>query len=124
MNYLKARASYGTTGKDAGTYLLQSVYLGNPVAVANGDIYDINFPLNGQTGFSKGNQIGNPGLKPELTTTLELGLDAGFFNDKLSLAYTYYSSNHNDQIVTVSLPASAGFVIHQEMGKSQIKDTK
>ncbi|MBK9737872.1 MAG: SusC/RagA family TonB-linked outer membrane protein [Saprospiraceae bacterium] len=59
LNYLKARASYGTTGKDAGTYLLQSVYLGNPVAVVNGDIYDINFPLNGQTGFSKGNQIGN-----------------------------------------------------------------
>ncbi|MBK9744808.1 MAG: hypothetical protein IPO94_18530 [Saprospiraceae bacterium] len=53
LNYLNARASYGTTGKDAGNYLLQSVYQGNPVAVANGDIYDINFPLNGQTGFQK-----------------------------------------------------------------------
>lgn len=109
LNYLKARASYGTTGKDAGNYLLQSVYQGNPVAVANGDIYDINFPLNGQTGFSKGNQIGNPNLKPELTTTLELGVDAGFFSDKLTLAYTYYSSNHNNQIVVVSLPSSSGF---------------
>lgn len=109
LNFLKARVSYGTTGKDAGLYLLQSNYLGNPIAVANGDIYDINFPLNGQTGFSKGSQIGNPNLKPELTTTFEAGIDAGFFNDKLSVEYTYYSSNHDNQIVIVSLPSSSGF---------------
>lgn len=109
LNFLKARVSYGTTGKDAGLYLLQSIYQGNPTAVANGDIYDINFPLNGQTGFSKGSQIGNPNLKPELTTTFEAGLDAGFFNDRLNFEYTYYSSNHDDQIVIVSLPSSSGF---------------
>ena len=109
LNFLKLRASYGTTGKDAGTYLLNSIYAGNPLAVDYNDIYDITFPLNGQTGFTKGSLIGNPDLKPELTTTFEFGIDAGFFNDKLSFEYTYYSSNHDDQIVEVSLPRSSGY---------------
>ena len=110
FNFLKLRGSFGTTGKDAGLYLLQSSYAGNPQLAAFGDIYDINFPFNGQTGFSKNGQIGNPNLKPELTTTLELGIDAGFFNDRVGVEYTYFSSKHDDQIVTVSLPRSSGFI--------------
>ncbi|MBK8547379.1 MAG: SusC/RagA family TonB-linked outer membrane protein [Saprospiraceae bacterium] len=78
VNFLKARVNYGTTGKDAGLYLLNSVFVGNPLIEDWPDIYDITLPFNNQSGFSRGNQIGNPDLKPELTTTLELGLDAGF----------------------------------------------
>ena len=109
MDYLKVRGSYGTTGKDAGLYQLQSSFTGNPVlqALANG--HDLLFPLNGQAGFTQGNFIGNPDLKPELTTTTELGVDASFFNDILAVNYTYYNSDHNDQIITVNLPSTSGY---------------
>lgn len=109
MNFLKVRASYGTTGKDAGLYLLESTFNGNPILANFSDIYAITSPLNGQPTASRRNQIGNPDLKPELTTTLEVGFDAGFFDDRISLNYTYYSSNHDNQIVTIGLPSSSGF---------------
>ena len=109
MDFLKVRGSYGTTGKDAGLYQLQSSFTGNPIlqALANG--HDLLFPLNGQAGFTQGNFIGNPELKPELTTTTEVGLDAAFFNNILSVQYTFYNSDHKDQIITVNLPASSGY---------------
>ena len=72
VNFLKARVNYGTTGKDAGLYLLNSVFVGNPLIEDWPDIYDITLPFNNQSGFSRGNQIGNPDLKPELTTTLDV----------------------------------------------------
>lgn len=109
LNFLKLRASYGTTGKDAAIYLLNSQYVGNPLIADWPDIYDITLPFNGQSGFSKANLVGNPDLKPELTTTLEFGVDAGFLNDRVSLEYTYYKSNHDDQIVNVSLSAASGY---------------
>ncbi|MCB0645981.1 MAG: SusC/RagA family TonB-linked outer membrane protein [Saprospiraceae bacterium] len=108
LNFAKFRTSYGTSGKDAGLYLLQSTYVGNPTIAALGD-YAIFFPLNGQPGFTTGNRIGNPDLKPELTTTFEVGADVGLFNDRLNVAYTYYSADHSNQIVQISLPRSTGF---------------
>ena len=108
LNYGKIRGSYGTSGKDAGIYLLNSYFVGNPTIADLGD-YPLFFPKNGVPGFTIGNQIGNPGLKPELTTTYEVGADLGFFNSKVNISYTYYYSNHEDQIVTINLPRSTGY---------------
>ncbi len=108
LSYLKLRTSFGTTGKDAGLYLLESVFEGNPTLVGLGD-FAITYPLNGQAGFTVGNTIGNPDLKPELTTTFEIGADVGLWNNRVNVEYTYYNSKHSDQIVRISLPASSGF---------------
>lgn len=108
LNMGKLRASWGTTGKDAALYLLDSYFVGNPTIVGLGD-YALFFPKNGTPGFTLGNTIGNPNLKPELTTTYEVGTDLGFFKDIVSLSYTYYKSTHADQIVVVSLPRSTGY---------------
>ena len=108
LSFFKFRTSWGTSGKDAALYLLNSVYVGNPVLQNLGD-FTINFPLNGQSGFTTGDRIGNPDLKPELTTTFEIGADIGLWQDRINLAYTYYSSDHTDQIVVVSLPSSTGY---------------
>jgi hypothetical protein len=109
LNYLKLRASFGTTGKDAPLYLLNSVYVANPTLQSLGNNHDLFFPLNGQAGYTQGNTIGNPDLKPELTTTFEIGLDASFVKDRIALEYTFYKSKHTDQIVVVTLPNSTGF---------------
>ncbi len=108
VNYAKLRGSYGTSGKDADIYLLNSYFVGNPEIVSLGD-FTLNFPKDGTPGFTVGNQIGNPTLKPELTTTYEVGADLGFFKDRLSLSYTFYKSSHADQIVTINLPRSSGY---------------
>jgi outer membrane receptor protein involved in Fe transport len=109
LNYLKLRAGYGTTGKDAGLYLLNSVYVANPTLQSLANNHDLFFPLNGQAGYTLGNRIGNPDLQPELTTTFEIGLDASFVNDRIALEYTFYHSKHSNQIIDVTLPESSGF---------------
>ncbi|HEY5688234.1 MAG TPA: SusC/RagA family TonB-linked outer membrane protein [Yeosuana sp.] len=110
LNYGKIRGSYGTSGKDANEYLLNSYFVGNPNIANLGD-YNLFFPKNGVPGFTIGNTIGNPGLKPELTTTYEVGADLGFFNNKVNISYTYYQSDHEDQIVTINLPRSTGYTL-------------
>ncbi len=109
LSFLKVRASYGTTGKDAGLYLLRSYYVGNPTIGRDLGDYRLFYPLGGQPGFQTGDRIGNSELKPELTTTFEVGGDFGLFDERINLSYTYYSSVHSDQIVTISLPRSTGF---------------
>ncbi len=109
LSFLKLRASYGTTGKDAGLYLLEPVFVANPTLQSLGNNHDLFFPVNGQAGFTQGNRIGNPDLKPELTTTFEAGIDASFLKDRINLEYTYYNSDHTDQIVIVTLPSSSGY---------------
>ncbi|MFT7073655.1 MAG: TonB-linked SusC/RagA family outer membrane protein [Patiriisocius sp.] len=108
LNFAKLRGSYGTSGKDADLYLLNSYFVGNPEIVGLGD-FALFFPKDGVPGFTIGNTIGNPDLKPELTTTYEVGADLGFFKNAISVAYTYYHSIHDDQLVTISLPRSTGF---------------
>ncbi len=109
LEFLKVRGSVGTTGKDASLYALNSTFLANPVLQPLSNGHDLTFPLNGQAGFTLDNAIGNPDLKPELTTTYEFGLDATLLDDRVNLAYTYYSSNHTNQLVNVTLAPSSGF---------------
>ena len=108
LSFLKLRAGYGTTGKDAGLHLLESSFVGNPV-IQSLNNHDITTPLNGQPGFTVSNVIGNPDLKPELTTLFEVGADVGFFDNRVNLEYTYYNSVHSDQIIEINLPSSSGY---------------
>jgi TonB-linked SusC/RagA family outer membrane protein len=107
LNFAKIRGSIGTSGKDAGLYLLNSSFTSNP-EVFSGD-NPVRFPINQQPGSTVGNLIGSPNLKPELTLTYEFGSDLGFFGERIEISYTYYKSEHRDQIVEVSLPRSSGF---------------
>lgn len=108
IDYLKVRASVGTTGKDAGIYLLNSTFNVNPTFFERGD-FKTNSPFNGQTGISRGSLIGNNTLRPELTTSYELGFDVELAKGRITSSYTYYNNLHSDQIVEVSLSAATGF---------------
>ncbi len=108
LSFLKIRGGVGTTGKDAGLYLLESSFVGNPV-IQSFNNHDIITPLNGQPGFTVSDVIGNPNLRPELTTLYEVGADIGFFKNRINLEYTYYTSIHSDQIIEIDLPSSSGY---------------
>jgi len=119
LTYLKLRTSIGSSGRAAGTYLTQSVFV--PVSTLvdlNDPDHNILTPINGQAVFAQGNQIGNPGLKPELEVTYEGGVDLGFYKNRISAEYTYYNSTAKNLIVNVSVPASTGYTSAvQNVGK-------
>jgi TonB-linked SusC/RagA family outer membrane protein len=110
FSYGKLRASAAQVGRDANPYSLQNVFvktsLGNNVA-------SINFPLSiagsNLAGFTLNNVLANPDIKPEFTTSYELGLNLGFFKNRLSIDAAVFNTVSKDQIFNVAVPASTGY---------------
>jgi hypothetical protein len=48
-------------------------------------------------------------LRPERTTSIELGTDLRFFENRLGLDFTWYKSNSKDQILDVPVSNATGF---------------
>jgi TonB-linked SusC/RagA family outer membrane protein len=107
MTYLKIRGNWGQVGNDANPYVLQSVY--GQGAAFDGLYNGINFPFRGVTGFTAGNRIGTSGLKPEITTSWEVGAEIGFWDDRLTLDATYFDSKSSNQIFNVNIAPSSGY---------------
>jgi len=97
LSFAKLRGSIARVGTDADPYKLQTVYNGDSRKFAA-------LPL-----FALDNTIANTNLKPEITTSNEVGLELGFFNGRMSLDATYYAKSTRDQILNLTLPPSSGF---------------
>lgn len=108
ISYGKLRVSAAQVGNDAPPYSLQSVFVSGSVTDGFQNSL-VNFPLNNVPGFTQGNIIGNPKLKPEITTSYELGLEMSFLKDRLGIEATVYSNESRDQILTVPIAASSGY---------------
>ncbi len=53
--------------------------------------------------------LSNPDLKWETTTQFNLGLDFGFFGNRLNGSFEYFSSNTNDLLLQREIPPTLGF---------------
>jgi hypothetical protein len=51
---------------------------------------------------------GNPSLRPERSRETELGLDAGFFAERIGLEVTHYNKRTDDLLIAIPLPPSLG----------------
>ncbi|MGX5818392.1 SusC/RagA family TonB-linked outer membrane protein [Chitinophaga lutea] len=106
LEYGKIRASWAQVGNDADPYQLQTYY---DRTVLNGPFGSTLFPFNGVPGLTQANRIGNPDLKPEITTAFEIGTEMSFFKNRLSLDFSYYQNKSKDQILAVPIPVVTGF---------------
>ncbi len=98
FTYGKLRLSIAEVGKDARPYMLSQVFF-SPVE----------FPLNGQRGFSRGGRLAPLDLKPERTLSNEIGFDFRFFDNRLSLDMSLYKSNSKDMIIDVPVSNATGY---------------
>lgn len=96
---LKIRGSYGVSGNDnianyAYAALLTSNFL---------------YPIGGGgAAGTTADGLANPDLKWEQTKQLNVGLDVGLFNEKLTAALEYYANTSDDLLLSVPLPNSLG----------------
>lgn len=95
VSLAKVRASYAQVGNDADPYMINQTY--NYITGYYG----------GYIASSSIKSIGN--LKPELTSSLELGTEWKLFNNRVGIDVTYYTSNSKNQLLKVATPASSGF---------------
>ena len=98
LEFGKLRASLSQVGKDAPPYATNVTFAQPGV-----------FPLAGQTGFTQSSTLGSPDLKPERTTSFEVGTDLRFFGGRASLDATYYNATSRDQIIPVPISNATGF---------------
>ena len=112
LSFAKFRASYAEVGNDAAVYRTQSIFFApQGIFNINSNFGNTTFPLNGVAGFTEGNTIGNPNLRPELTKELEFGADFRFFNGRFNIDAAYFDKSSTEQIVTAAAPPSSGFAL-------------
>ncbi|MES2418422.1 MAG: SusC/RagA family TonB-linked outer membrane protein [Bacteroidota bacterium] len=97
LSFAKLRASYAIVGNDTDPYRLDQTY-------------SFNGFLNGATLASLATTMNNPELKPERTTSFELGMDIRLLKNRISIDGTYYNAATTNQIVTAQLPSSSGYL--------------
>ncbi|NRB49103.1 MAG: SusC/RagA family TonB-linked outer membrane protein [Saprospiraceae bacterium] len=108
FSFGKLRLSYAQVGSPPpNAYSTSSVFVSPSIGDGWGD--NIQFPIAGSTGFDQSALLGNPNLTPELSTTLEAGVDLRFLNGRLGLDVTYYRTETKDAILNASLPRSTGY---------------
>ena len=107
LSFGQLRVSYATVGNDAPLFSTTSFFVTSNAGQSYGG--GASFPFTGIGGATASNSIGNTALKPESNTTLELGTDLRFFDNRMRLDLTYYRSNNRDQIIPATLPASTGY---------------
>jgi len=99
LSFGKLRGSYGTTGNDQiGDYQFLSLY--KPMAQ---EILYQGIPIYLPIGLT------NPNLQWEETRKLQVGLDLGFFKDKLLFNANYYRNHSSNQLSNYGLPIITGF---------------
>ena len=109
LPYGKIRASYGQVGNDAPVYATASYYERTAVT-GDGFTDGLNFPILGVNAFEQDGDLGNTALKPETTTTFEIGTELRFLQNRLGVDFTYYNTETTDQIIPVEISAGSGFL--------------
>lgn len=67
-------------------------------------------PLTSELGSGLAPQnLGNPDLKPEVSTEYEGGMEIAFWDNRLGFDYTYWNRTVNDALVAKQFPLSGGF---------------
>ena len=97
LSFGKVRASYGTSGNDQiGDYQFLETYS------ASGASY------NGIGGLHP-TRLYNPNFGWEVNKKIEVGLELGFFRDRVFFTGSWFRNRSSSQLVGIPLPATTGF---------------
>ncbi len=101
LSFAKLRGGIAQVGNDTGPYELL-----NYVTV-NSTFMDAELEQNPRMSYP--NTLANPDLKPERTTSWEIGTELKFFKNKLGLDISYFYKKTTDQIVSVRVSGATGY---------------
>lgn len=96
LSFLKLRGSWGLTGNAAG--FGDFAHLG----LWGGASYNA-------TGGLVSTQLANPGLKWEKSNQVDIGIDFGFFKNRISGEIDFYNRKTDDLIYNVPVPGNTGY---------------
>ncbi|HEX5437859.1 MAG TPA: SusC/RagA family TonB-linked outer membrane protein [Gemmatimonadaceae bacterium] len=97
LSYAKLRGAFARVGNDAAPYQLATTYTGRSTQFGSLPQFDVS------------NNIANANLKPELTTSTEVGAELGFFDNRVTLDASYYDKQTKNQILNLVVSPASGF---------------
>jgi TonB-linked SusC/RagA family outer membrane protein len=112
VNQLRLRAAWGQAGNAPGPLDAIRSYSSSVVTTATGTLSALRY-----------SNVGNPSLKPERGTEIELGFEANLFDDLFELDATYYTKKTKDALMPVAIAPSTGFVGNQLVNLGTIANT-
>ena len=96
IDFAKIRASYAQVGNDTNPYQTQGTFISQT-------------NVNSQPTFSNQDFIPNQNLRPETTSSVEIGFDVRFLKQRVNLDFTYYNALTKDQILSLPIGIASGF---------------
>jgi outer membrane receptor protein involved in Fe transport len=96
IDYLKLYGSWAEVSSDLSPYSISSYY--NNAG-----------SFGGSTMLTYPGGIINPDIKPEKSTSFELGTSASFINNRLSMDLTFYNILDENQIINLPISSASGF---------------
>ena len=96
IDLLKLRLAYAQAGNDADPYNILTPFGQGPL-------------FNGIPSVSESGQLNNLNLKPEKSSTTEIGAEVSLFKGRLGLDVTAYSTSSKNQILSLPTPISSGY---------------
>ncbi|MGH7572980.1 MAG: TonB-dependent receptor domain-containing protein, partial [Gemmatimonadota bacterium] len=109
VDMLRLRAAYGFAGQQPAAFAEQRVF--NAVAIRGG------------VPAVTPDQFGNPDLGPERSRELEVGFDAGLWDDRIGLAVTWYDKVTEDALVARTVAPSSGFPASQLTNIGEVQNS-
>jgi TonB-linked SusC/RagA family outer membrane protein len=103
ISQLKLRASYGKSGNSSIPQQLSSVW--------KGESQNIVYSLGPDKAYIQGatiNSFVNPGTRWETTKQFDIGIDAGFLEDRILFSIGYYDRKNEGLLTYVPVPLSSG----------------
>ncbi len=113
FSQLKLRASWGQTGnQEIGNYQSLTTFGTSSDAVMDQQKISTLHP----------SRIGNPDLKWETTTQMDIGIDFGFIENRINFSMDYFQKNTTDMLIYLPIPSSTGYSsILQNIGSIENK---
>ena len=105
VSFLKLRASWGRNGNIA---VLDNYPYTAAIAKGN-SYYQYHVDQTGSAYGSSPDKLANPDLKWEVSEQTDLGIDARFLKNRLSLAAVFYNKRTRDQLHDVNIAPELGF---------------
>ena len=105
VSFLKLRASWGRNGNIS----VLSNYPYTASISKGSSWYQFHVDQTGSEYGSKPDKLANPNLTWETSEQVDLGLDARFLDNRLSLGIDYYDKRTKDLLFSISVPSELGF---------------
>lgn len=97
LSFAKIRAGIAQVGNDTDPYRLASTY-------------KYENPWGSTPSLSENNALLNASLKPEITSSYEIGADIRLWQNRVGLDVTYYNKESSNQILDVNISNTTGYL--------------